>query len=215
MNILFENNDLLVAVKPPELISEHTERKDGFADLLAAQNGGYIGVIHRLDRGVGGVMLYAKSPHAAATLSRAAQEHRLEKVYLAITEGAPNSPAGELRDLLYYDRQKNKVFPVSRQRKGVKEAILTYETLQTVRSPENGQPLSLLAVRPITGRTHQIRVQFASRGLPLLGDRRYGGHGACGISLWCHSITIPADGNAAARRISLDPSGLPWEQFEF
>lgn len=208
MKILLENKDLIVAVKPPELISEHTERKDGFADLLAAHNGGYIGVIHRLDRGVGGAMLYAKTPHAAALLSRAVQEHRLGKVYLAITEGIPASPTGELRDLLYYDRQKSKVFPVTRARKGVKEAILTYELLQTIPSPETQTPLSLLSVRPITGRTHQIRVQFASRKLPLLGDRKYGGTGNSGISLACHSITLP-DG----KKVIYQPTGSPWDWF--
>jgi 23S rRNA pseudouridine1911/1915/1917 synthase len=111
MEILLETKEWLIAIKPPHLISEHTENADGFADLLAAENGGYIGVIHRLDRGVGGVMLYAKTPAAAASLSVAAQEHRLGKEYWAIAEGIPPSSEGELSDLLFYDRSKNKVFP--------------------------------------------------------------------------------------------------------
>ena len=213
MEILFENREYLVAVKPPELISEQTERGDGFGDLLAARNGGYIGVIHRLDKGVGGVMIYAKTPSAAAWLSQAAQEHRLGKRYLAVTEGIPEAKAGELRDLLYYDRGRNKVFPVSRERRGVKQAILTYEVLATAEHPESGKPLALIAVHPVTGRTHQIRVQFASRQFPLLGDRKYGGSGNTGISLWCESVTAPAHGGTDAKTVSRLPNGAPWDWF--
>lgn len=213
MEILFENREYLVAVKPPELISEQTGRGDGFGDLLATRNGGYIGVIHRLDKGVGGVMIYAKNSSAAAWLSQAAQEHRLGKRYLAVTEGIPEAPTGDFRDLLYYDRGRNKVFPVSRSRRGVKEAILTYEVLATATHPEGGKPLALVAVTPITGRTHQIRVQFASRKLPLLGDRKYGGGGNTGISLWCESVTVPAHGKENEQTVFYAPVGPPWDWF--
>ncbi len=213
MEILLETSDCLVVVKPPEMISEQTERRHGFADLLAERNGGYIGVIHRLDKGVGGVMLYAKTKDAAARLSQAAQAHQLGKRYLAVTEGIPEAPTGELRDLLYYDRGRNKVFPVNRERRGVKQALLTYEVLATGTHPESGKPLALVSVQPVTGRTHQIRVQFASRGLPLLGDRKYGGSGSLGISLWCESITLPANGKTAAQTVSKVPIGLPWDWF--
>ncbi len=213
MVILSENRSWLVAVKPPHLISEHTERQDGFADLLATRNGGYIGVIHRLDKGVGGVMLYAKTQGSAAWLSQAAQEHRLRKEYLAVLEGTPTDVAGELSDLLYYDRSKNKVFSVKRSRRGVKEARLAFRVLKTVLHPKTGKPLTLVSVTPHTGRTHQIRVQFASRRLPLLGDRKYGGSGSTEIALWCRSITVPQQGNTPAETVTLDPTGEPWDWF--
>ena len=117
----------------------------------------------------------------------------------------------ELRDLLYYDRARGKAFAVGRQRKGVKEAVLLYRVIRTRPHPETGRPLTLASVRPLTGRTHQIRVQFASRRLPLLGDRRYGGSGDTGISLWCRSITLPAHNGAPQRTYALDPTGAPWD----
>ena len=214
MEILFENSSLIVAIKPPSLLSEQTPHGDGFADLLAAQNGGYIGVIHRLDRGVGGVMIYAKTHDAASRLSALAQEHRLGKEYLAVIEGCPVESEGELRDLLYYDRAKNKVFPVSRERRGVKSALLSYRVKGSVTDPRSGKLLSLVSVTPHTGRTHQIRVQFASRGYPLLGDRRYGGSASDGISLWCRAIELPSMGKEAARRIEKSPTGYPWDLFQ-
>ena len=130
---------------------------------------------------------------------------------LAVLEGVPQSPTGELRDLLYYDRARGKAFAVGRQRKGVKEAVLLYRVIRTRPHPETGRPLTLASVRPLTGRTHQIRVQFASRRLPLLGDRRYGGSGDTGISLWCRSITLPAHNGAPQRTYALDPTGAPWD----
>ncbi len=213
MEILLETKHWLVAEKPPALLSERTEGGESFADLLAARNGGYIGVIHRLDRGVGGVMLYAKTQAGAAFLSQAAQEHRLGKEYLAVVEGIPTESEGTLTDLLFYDRGRNKVFVVDRERKGVKRAELCYRVRKTIPHPTTGQPITLVEVTPITGRTHQIRVQFASRGLPLLGDRRYGGHGESGITLYCHRITIPAWGESPTEEVEKDPTNAPWDWF--
>ncbi len=214
MQIITENQDYLLVVKPPELVSEQTPEGDGFGDLLSRRNRGYIGVIHRLDRGVGGLMVYAKTPSAAAWLSQAAQEHRLGKEYLAIAQGVPDTSCDELRDLLYYDRKNNKMYAVSRPRRGVKEAILTYRVLRIIPHPETGAPLALVSVRPVTGRTHQIRVQFASRRLPLLGDRRYGGSGNTGIALWCRSIILPAHGSLPEQTCTYNPAGAPWDWFE-
>lgn len=191
--ILYENNDYLICVKPRDLVSEQTPDGTGLADRLAARNGGYIGVIHRLDRGVGGLMVYAKTPRAAAFLSSAVQEHRLGKEYAALVSGVPAPETGEWRDLLYFDRSKNKVYPVRRMRNGVKEAILTYRVESTSEMPGIGT-VSEVSVLPLTGRTHQIRVQFASRGYPLVGDRRYGGKAAGSVHLWCRRLVIP-DGN--------------------
>ena len=191
MEILYRDESVTVCIKPPSLVSEQTPKKDGFADLIAAENGGYVGVVHRLDRGVGGVMVYANTPAAAASLSRAVQERRLQKEYLAIAHGIPDAPSGTLRDLLFHDRVKNKTFVVTRERGGVKEAILDYEVLKTFESVEHGV-LSLLRVKLHTGRTHQIRVQFASRGLALLGDGKYGASGdRCPIALFSARLAFP------------------------
>ncbi len=190
MEILYEDAAVLVAVKPPELISEQTPRGDGFADLLSAHVGGYIGVVHRLDRGVGGVMVYAKTQAAAAALSRQIQEHRFQKEYLALVHGALAEKSGSMRDLLFHDRMCNKTFVVERTRRGVKEALLDYAVLQ-VRESEAYGTHSLVKIRLHTGRTHQIRVQFSHRGHPLLGDGKYGARDRCPIALFCHRLAFP------------------------
>lgn len=187
MEILHEDRDIFVAVKPIGAVSEQTPQGDGFADLLAARNNGYVGVVHRLDRAVSGVMVYARTQSAAAELSRAVQEHRFEKVYLAVVHGRPEEASGEMRDLLFFDRQKQKSFVVDRARNGVKEAILDYELLETIEHPEFGE-LSLVRVMLKTGRTHQIRVQFASRGHALAGDGKYGARDRCEVGLFCTRI---------------------------
>ncbi len=181
MEILFEDRDIIVAVKPQNTVSENTPEGTGFADLLAAHTGTYIGVIHRLDRGVGGITVYAKTPVAAAELSRAVQERTLQKEYRAIVSGLPPAE-GELCDLLYHDRRLNKTFVVDRERRGVKKALLTYQTLRT------WEGYSLLHIKLLTGRTHQIRVQFASRGYPLRGDRKYGAKTSGEIGLCCYRL---------------------------
>ena len=214
MEILYQDAAITVAVKPPQLLSEQTERKDGFADLLAAQNKNrYVGVIHRLDRGVGGVMVYARTPQAAAKLSSAVQQHLLKKEYLAVIHGEMPDSEGRLCDLLYHDRTKNKTFVVERERKGVKDAVLDYRVLEIAEHPEYGR-LSLVRVSLLTGRTHQIRVQFASRRHPLLGDGKYGAHDACPIALFSHSLTLPHPTSKKSISVRKTPSGMPWELFE-
>ena len=130
--------------------------------------------VHRLDRTTRGVMVYALSEDAARRLSAMIQQGKIEKNYLAVVEGVPEGSQGEYTDLLYFDRSKNKSYVVKRERRGVKQARLQYEVLQTIGHEERS--LSLLRIRLLTGRTHQIRVQFASRKTPLVGDRRYGSH---------------------------------------
>ena len=156
-------------------------------DLLSAQLGGEIYPIHRLDRQVGGVMVYAKTQKAAAELSRAIQQGTMKKEYLAVVHGCPEADAGEMQDLLLHDARKNKSYVVSRMRAGVKKARLSYRVL--TREEER----TLVQVRLFTGRTHQIRVQFASRQLPLMGDGRYGG-GSGEIALWSVRLTFPYGG---------------------
>lgn len=150
---------------------------------LEAFTGGEIYPLHRLDREVGGVMVFAKTKPAAAALSRDIAERRFEKEYLAMVRGKPLPESGVFRDLLFKDSSKNKVYTVSRMRRGVREAELCYRLVAS-----EGE-YSLVSVTLKTGRTHQIRVQFASRKLPLAGDRKYGAHDDFkNIGLWSYSL---------------------------
>ena len=157
MEILYSDKDIIVCVKPVGMDSEHE---------VPAALGGEIFPIHRLDKNVGGVMIYARTKAAAAALSRAVQEGTMVKEYVATVHGCPPE-AGDWEDLLWKDSAKNKVFVVKRERKGVKKARLEYKRLT------EGET-SLVRIRLHTGRSHQIRVQFSSRGFPLVGDHKYG-----------------------------------------
>ena len=176
ISVLFEDAHIIVVEKPSFLVCESTAAKEGLADLLEQRTGGYIGTVHRLDRGVGGVMVYAKTPAAAAKLSAAVQTRELKKEYLAVVRGTLEPKNGEMRDLLFHDRRQNKTFVVERQRAGVKEALLEYDTVEHI-TTARGEEYSLVHILLHTGRTHQIRVQFASREHTLLGDGKYGARG--------------------------------------
>ena len=211
--ILFEDRAVTVACKPPMMLSERGEIGESFAEVLAARNPqGYVGVIHRLDRGVGGVMLYARTPAAAAALSRDVAAHRVKKEYLAIVHGVPDEPAGRLCDLLFFDRSRNKSFAVDRKRAGVKEAVLDYRVLEEVDSADYGQ-LSLIAITLQTGRTHQIRVQFSARRHPLLGDGKYGARDRAPIGLACYRVSFPHPTTGKELVFSKRPEGDAWSLF--
>ncbi len=171
-DFLHLDRDCLVSVKPMGLLSEG-EGADHFPTLLAERlrqmnEPDAIYPVHRLDRDTDGLMVYARRATAAAALSRAIAEGEIRKEYLAVICGTPEESEGTLRDLMFYDRARGKSYLVDRPRKGVKEAVLDYRTLASRAG------YSLLQIRLHTGRTHQIRVQFGGRGLPLCGDRRYG-----------------------------------------
>ena len=180
MEILFSDRDLAVCVKPVGLDSEHQ-----LPEELKKRLGGEIFPIHRLDQNVGGVMVFARTKPAAAALSKLVQDGALVKEYVAQVHGTPPE-TGDWTDFLFKDSTKNKVFVVKKERKGVKKARLEYVTLAP----------SLVRIRLHTGRSHQIRVQFASRGFPLVGDHKYGSRDeATAPMLFSCCITFPWKGS--------------------
>ena len=179
MEILYSDRDLAVCVKSVGLDSE-TDVPQALKESL----GGEIFPLHRLDKNVGGVMVYARTKAAAATLSKTIQDGQMVKEYVAKVHGEP-PPEGVLTDLLFKDSRKNKVFVVKKTRAGVKEAKLQYRVLAE----------GLVHVRLFTGRSHQIRVQFSSRGFPLVGDHKYGSRAAeTAPMLFSCRITFPYKG---------------------
>ena len=182
MEILFSDKDIVVCIKPVGLDSEKE-----VPQALSEQLGGEIFTLHRLDKNVGGVMIYSRTKASAAKFSKLIQDGQLIKEYVALVHGTPPQE-GELTDLLWKDSSKNKVFVVKRERKGVKKARLTYTLLR------DGEQ-SLVRVRLYTGRSHQIRVQFASRGFPLVGDHKYGSRDdATAPMLYSCCLTFPYQG---------------------
>lgn len=207
--ILYRDHDVVVCVKPAGVLSQDGG-ENSMPRLLKAQLGvAYAAPVHRLDRDAGGVMVYALSPEGAAGLSRAVQARTLEKIYLAVLRGAPETPSGVLEDLLFHDQRRNKTYVVNRPRKGVKDARLDYSVLETV-----GER-TLVQVRLHTGRTHQIRVQFASRKLPLVGDGKYGGREpGTPLGLWSWGLAFPHPVTGRSMTFTQPPPDVPpWTAF--
>ncbi len=171
MEILFEDDEIVVCLKPSGLPSEGTGGKTVLSLLSERESSPAVFSVHRLDRETQGIMVFAKNSRAAAVLSGQITEKTFVKRYYAVVRGCPEPEKGELCDLLYRDKQKNKTYVVKRMRKGVREALLEYETKEKL------DGFTLVDILLHTGRTHQIRVQFASRQMPLYGDGKYGGGG--------------------------------------
>ena len=188
MRILYNDSDIAVIVKPYGISSQKSEGEN-MPNILAQKLGVEVFPVHRLDRTTGGVMVYALNQRSAAQLSRQITENKLKKEYLAVVQGILPEDSGTMTDLLYYDRKKNKAYVVKKERKGVKKAVLHYEVLKVFQ--QNNTTYSLLKIALETGRTHQIRVQFAYRGFSLCGDRRYGSkENFKNISLWAHTLSF-------------------------
>ncbi len=186
MTVLFEDKDIVVCVKPIGVLSQSDDK--GRASMISLLGGVF--PVHRLDRETAGVMVFAKTTEVAAAMSKLVQSHEeFRKEYLAVLEGVPELPQDTLCDLLFHDVSKNKSYVVNKMRRGVKKAELSYELLSAA---GNGEKIrSLVRVRLYTGRTHQIRVQFASRRLPLAGDRKYGGSAdAYGLALFACRLSF-------------------------
>ena len=168
IKVLYEDTDIIVCHKDAGVLSEGDAQNSLPKMISDARNGETVFPVHRLDKESSGVIVYALNQKSAAALSKSIQENLLTKEYLAIACGEVEKDSDTLTDFLYYDRRRGKSYVVDRKRNGVREASLEY----TVLKRENG--LSYLKIRLHTGRTHQIRVQFASRAHALVGDRRYG-----------------------------------------
>lgn len=213
MKILFEDSHLLICEKPAHILSEPDGSGNDILSLLKTEHNLDCLLVHRLDRGTGGAILLAKDKTAAAKLSALIQGRKFHKEYLAVVSGTPTEPQGIYKDMLFKDARKNKNYVVTRPRKGVKDASLEYSLSST--TDNNGTPASLVKIRLHTGRTHQIRVQFASRKMPLLGDGKYGStDNHCSTALWSHCIAFchPFTGEEICVH-SNPPAVYPWTLF--
>lgn len=210
--MLYTDAAVAVVVKPRGVLSE--DAGEGSLPALLKPSLGTLYPVHRLDRAVGGVMVYARDRSCAAALSRAVAAHQLKKEYIAVLEGAPEAPSGLLRDLLFKDSRQNKSFVVNTPRRGAREAVLTYQTVDAVSLED--KPLTLVSILLETGRSHQIRVQFSSRQTPLVGDGKYGARVKAGApALFAKALTFPHPKTGKPMRLEAPtPTDFPWSLFE-
>lgn len=207
LTMLYLDDQIAVCVKPPRVLS--TDEPGGMPDLVRQTLGdprADVRTVHRLDRVVGGVMVLARNAEAAAELSRQIREGSFEKRYLAVIHGQPEQDAGFLRDLLGRDKARKMTFVAEAPGKGIQGAVLSYRVLN------KAGDLSRVEVTLLTGRTHQIRVQFASRGQPLVGERKYSTlNDPCEIALWSCLLRFhhPVTGEELTFT-RLPPEEYPW-----
>lgn len=209
LEVLFADRDIFVCIKPARVLS--TDEPGGLPSLVREALGdpsADVRTVHRLDRVVSGVMVLARNAKAASELSRQIREDTFEKEYLAVVHGKPDSGSGTLVDLLYRDKARRMTMVASEPAKGVQEAILNYRVLSCC--PD----MSRVLVHLRTGRTHQIRVQFASRNLPLVGERKYCTlEDPCEIALWSYRIGFTHPGTGERMVFSQEPpEQYPWTE---
>lgn len=219
--ILFEDNHLLIVEKPVNVPVQ--EDRSGDLDLLNIlkedikirydkPGNVYLGLVHRLDRPVGGAILFAKTSKAASRLSDMLRRHAMERKYLAVVHGRPAERKGQLVNYLYKDKRKNQVYVCQAHHPEAKKAILDYEVIQSK------EGYSLLSVALQTGRPHQIRVQLAEMGHPLFGDQKYGDHinkKGQQLALWAHTLSFEHPVRKEPIDIqSTPPKEFPWVLWE-
>jgi len=207
MELVYVDESIVVCVKPPRVLS--TDEPGGVPDLVRETLGdpqANVRTVHRLDRVVSGLMVLARSARNASELSRQIRDGEFEKEYLAVVHGHPQEPTGTLTDLLLRNKPERKTYVVTHMEKGVQEAVLDY---QTVRSTEN---MTRVRIQLRTGRTHQIRAQFSSRELPLVGDRKYSlNEDDCEIALWSYRLAFKHPKTGAPMEFILEPPATyPW-----
>lgn len=210
MEILYQDANILVCIKPARVLS--TDEPGGLPGLVREALGdpkADVRTVHRLDRVVSGVMVLARNADAASELSRQIREDQFRKEYLAVVHGRPENPEGTLHDLLARDKARRMTFVAEAPGKGVQEAALSYRVLEYA----NG--MSLVRVRLHTGRTHQIRVQFSSRGMPLVGERKYAvWNDPCELALWSAKIGFYHPGTGEWVEFPKEPPAVfPWTEF--
>ena len=210
MDLLYVDDDIIVCTKPARVLS--TDEPGGVPDLVREALGdptADVRTVHRLDRVVAGLMVLARNPESASELSRQVREGEFGKEYLAVVHGKPEQNEGRLKDLLLRDKARKMTFVVSAPGKDVQSASLQYRVLGS------NQTMSKVQIQLETGRTHQIRVQFSSRGMPLVGERKYATQeDECEIALWSYrlSFTHPKTGERMA--FQKDPENIfPWNLF--
>ena len=211
IDIVYQDSEIIVCIKPAGVLS--TDEEGGMPEALRSQLGlgkDRVFTVHRLDRVVSGLMVYAVTSQAAAAVSKCITDKTFEKEYLAVVHGRPEEDSGRFDDLLFRDREKLMTFVVKRMRKGVRDASLEYEVL----GGRDG--LSLVRVHLLTGRTHQIRVQFSSRKMPLYGEKKYAVSEDKGdIALWSAYLSFIHP--KTHERMSFDafpPNVYPWSLFD-
>ena len=207
--ILYADQDILVCIKPPRVLS--TDEPGGLPSLVRqalGQENADVRTVHRLDRVVSGVMVLARNARSASELSRQIREDAFEKEYLAVIHGIPEKNSGTLTDLLYRDKARRMTFVASEPAKGVQEAILDYEVINQM------SDLSRVKIHLKTGRTHQIRVQFSSRSMPLVGERKYCTlEDPCEIALWSNRIAFTHPGTGKRVEFIQEPPTIyPWTE---
>ena len=209
LELLYVDEDILVCIKPARVLS--TDEPGGLPDLCREALGNPkadVRTVHRLDRVVSGLMVLARNASAASELSRQIREDEFEKEYLAVVHGTPENSAGTLRDLLGRDKARKMTYVAAEPAKGVQEAVLHYQLQNSTAG------LSRVRIQLETGRTHQIRVQFSSRSLPLVGERKYSElNDPCEIALWSYRIAFnhPKTG----KRVEFThepPETYPWTE---
>lgn len=205
MKLIYQDKDIVVCVKPAGVLS--TDEPGGLPDLVRQALGDTnVRTVHRLDRTVSGLMVLARRSKAASELSRQIREGAFQKEYMAVIHGSPKEDRGMLRDLLLRNKQERKTYVVSEPGKDVQEAILEYWVLN--RKPD----MTRVRIKLHTGRTHQIRAQFSGRGMPLVGDRKYGnGEDECNIALWSCRLAFYHPYSGKPMEFIMEPPDVyPW-----
>ena len=219
INILHKEKDFIVCVKPQGIPSQpDTTESEDMTSLLRAHltemnENSDIFVVHRLDRATGGIILYARNKNAAAAFSQlVAEKNGFDKEYLAIVANTPDEQCGNMTNYLLKDSAKKKAFVVKNERKGSKLASLDYDVVKT--SAVGEKLFSLIHIKLNTGRFHQIRAQFSSRGMPIYGDGKYGSREkAPNFALWASKLSFVYKGKNYEFEKNPDFDSIPWNLF--